>query len=55
VQTRAEAVELLKAVESFYKSAEPSSPIPVLIERAYSLTSKDFFSLMAEFSPPEST
>lgn len=53
VQTRAQAVELLKAVESFYKSAEPSSPIPVLIERACSFTSKDFFSLMAEFSPPE--
>lgn len=48
VHTRQDALAHLKAVESFYRAAEPSSPIPMLIEHARQLASKDFLSLIAE-------
>jgi type VI secretion system protein ImpA len=50
VKTRAEASDLMKSVENFYRKFEPSSPIPLLIDRARRFVSKDFATLLAEMS-----
>jgi type VI secretion system protein ImpA len=50
VATRAEATALMRQVETFYKNIEPSSPIPMLIEKARTLVAKDFNALLTEIS-----
>lgn len=47
---RAEAVNLMRKVEQFYFQTEPSSPIPLLVERARLLVSKNFTELLKEMS-----
>lgn len=46
--TRHEAAELMKAVEKYYRKWEPSSPIPLLLDRARRYMAKDFSTLLAE-------
>ncbi len=48
--TRAEATALMRKVEQFYKLTEPSSPIPLLVERARNFVAKDFTSLLKEMA-----
>jgi type VI secretion system protein ImpA len=50
---RAQATALLEQVALYYRQAEPSSPIPLLIERARSLASRDFLSLLKDLLPEE--
>jgi type VI secretion system protein ImpA len=50
VATRAEASALMRQVEIFYNAIEPSSPIPMLIEKARNLVAKDFNALLTEIS-----
>jgi type VI secretion system protein ImpA len=38
----------MAVVEAFYRKNEPSSPIPLLIERARLFINKDFHSLLRE-------
>ncbi|MCJ2081712.1 ImpA family type VI secretion system protein [Methylobacterium sp. J-090] len=49
--TRAEAVALLVEVGQFYRSAEPSSPIPLLLDRATGLIERDFLSILRDVLP----
>ena len=51
VTSRAEALSLLDQVSAFYRFVEPSSPIPVLVERARALAGKDFASLLKAMLP----
>ncbi len=46
--TRAEASQLMRSVEQFYRRTEPSSPIPLLVEKARTFAAKDFTSLLKE-------
>ena len=48
VETRAQATSLMLSIERFYRRTEPSSPIPLLLERARTFASKDFASLLKE-------
>lgn len=48
VSTRQQALALMANVERFFKRTEPSSPIPLLIDRARTFASKDFASLLKE-------
>jgi type VI secretion system protein ImpA len=48
--TRADATALMRKVEQFYKLTEPSSPIPLLVERARNFVAKDFTSLLREMA-----
>lgn len=48
--TRTDATALMRKVEQFYKLTEPSSPIPLLIERARNFVAKDFTSLLKEMA-----
>ncbi|WP_146126821.1 ImpA family type VI secretion system protein [Labrys okinawensis] len=50
VATRGEATALMRQIEIFYNNIEPSSPIPMLIEKARSLVAKDFNALLSEIS-----
>lgn len=51
--TRAEAVGLMRAAAAFYRDAEPSSPIPLLLDRACALVNRDFLSLLRDALPED--
>ena len=51
VENRASAAALIREVVAWYKGAEPSSPIPMLLERARELMAKDFSALLTELVP----
>ncbi len=53
VSSRSEATELMKAVERCYRKLEPSSPVPLLLERARRFVAKDFATLLGELSKRE--
>ena len=54
LSTRQEANRLLEQIGAYYRLAEPSSPVPFLIERARSLSERDFLSLLGDFLPDAS-
>jgi len=51
VQTRAQAIGLLDLVQRFFRKSEPSSPIPMLCERARALAERDFMSVLRDVLP----
>jgi type VI secretion system protein ImpA len=52
--SRQEAVALLGQVGAYFRAVEPSSPIPLLTDRARSLTGKDFMALLGDVLPKSS-
>src|SRR5690606_1360370 len=51
VNSRAEAVALLEKVVAYYRVAEPTSPVPLFVERAIDLSSKSFIELLGNVMP----
>jgi type VI secretion system protein ImpA len=51
VASRADAMRLLDLVCDYYRRYEPSSPLPLLIERARSLAEKDFLDILRDLAP----
>jgi len=51
VRSRQDAIRALDAVAAFFKRTEPSSPIPMFVERAKRLVSKDFLEVLADIAP----
>ena len=51
IRSRQDAIRALEAVATFFRSNEPSSPIPFIVERAKRLISKDFFEVLADITP----
>lgn len=51
IRSRDDATRALDAVASFFRTNEPSSPIPLLLERAKRLVAKDFLEVLAELAP----
>lgn len=51
VTSRAEAVARMKAVAGFYRHAEPSNPVPLLMDKACALAQQDFLSLLGDILP----
>ena len=51
IASREDAIRALEAVATFFRSNEPSSPIPFLVERAKRLISRDFFEVLADITP----
>jgi len=51
IETSADAVDALRGVESFFRSYEKSSPVPLLLQRARSYADKDFRALVEELIP----
>lgn len=50
-KTRTEALRLLEQTAAYYRVAEPSSPLPFLIDRARELAGRDFLSLLKHVLP----
>jgi len=51
IASRQDATRALDAVADFFRTNEPSSPIPLLLERAKRLVAKDFLEVLAELAP----
>ena len=43
---------LMAEVEHFYKSAEPSSPVPMLLGKASGYFNRDFSAILRDLIPP---
>lgn len=51
VASRPEAIARMKSVAAFYRHAEPSNPIPLLMDKACGLAQQDFLSLLSDILP----
>ena len=51
IRSREDAIRALDAVAEFFRRNEPSSPIPLFIDRAKRLVSKDFLEVLADVAP----
>jgi type VI secretion system protein ImpA len=54
VSSRQQALAALRAVEDYYRRAEPTSPVPLLTERARALAERDFISILSQVLPEAS-
>jgi type VI secretion system protein ImpA len=50
-ENRAQALALLDNVAGFFRQAEPSNPVPLLMEKARELAQRDFISVLREVLP----
>jgi len=53
IVTREQALQAIAQVINFFQAAEPTSPIPLLLERARAMASRDFISLLKEILPDD--
>lgn len=51
LQSRAQALALLDMVQRYFRHVEPSSPIPMLCERARALAQRDFMGVLRDVLP----
>lgn len=51
IRSREEAVRALEAVGEYFRKHEPSSPVPLLCDRAKSLVSRPFLEILADIAP----
>lgn len=51
IASRQDAIGALDAVAAFFREHEPSSPVPLFVERAKRLVSKGFLEVMADVAP----
>jgi type VI secretion system protein ImpA len=51
VNTREDAIRMIDKICSYYERNEPSSPVPLLLQRAKRLVSKDFMDVIRDLTP----
>jgi type VI secretion system protein ImpA len=51
IKSRQDAIRALDAVADYFRNTEPSSPIPLFVDRAKRLVSKDFLEVLADIAP----
>lgn len=51
IETRSQAIALLDLVQRYFRKSEPSSPVPMLCERARALAERDFMSVLRDVLP----
>jgi type VI secretion system protein ImpA len=51
IKSRQDATRALDAIAAFFRQTEPSSPVPLFIERAKRLIGKDFMEVLADVAP----
>lgn len=51
IGSRADVVAMLDKLIKYYRQSEPSSPVPLLLERAKRMVSMNFFELMQDLAP----
>ena len=50
-ENRGQALALLDNVAGFFRQAEPSNPVPLLMEKAREMAQRDFISVLREVLP----
>jgi type VI secretion system protein ImpA len=51
IRSRDDAIRALDAIATFFRKNEPSSPVPLFVERAKRLVAKDFLEVLADIAP----
>lgn len=51
IRSREDVVKMLRKICDYYKRAEPSSPVPLILKRAERLAEMDFIQIMKDLSP----
>ena len=51
VQTRTDVIKALDLICDYYRNNEPSSPVPLILQRAQRLVDKDFMSIVTDLTP----
>jgi len=51
VESRAQAIALLDLVQRYFRLSEPSSPVPMLCDRARALAERDFMGVLRDVLP----
>jgi type VI secretion system protein ImpA len=51
IRTRQDAIRVLDAVIEYFNEHEPSSPVPLVLDRAKRLVSKSFLEVLADIAP----
>jgi type VI secretion system protein ImpA len=51
IRSRDDAIRSLDAVSEFFRREEPSSPVPLFVDRAKRLIARDFLEVLAELAP----
>ncbi|MEO8428820.1 MAG: type VI secretion system protein TssA [Verrucomicrobiota bacterium] len=51
IQTRADVIKALGLICDYYRDNEPSSPVPLILQRAQRLVDKDFMTIMTDLTP----
>jgi type VI secretion system protein ImpA len=51
IRSREDAIRILDDVSDFFRKNEPSSPVPLLLQRAKRLVSKDFMEILKDLTP----
>jgi type VI secretion system protein ImpA len=51
IASRADVIRMLDKICAYYERNEPSSPVPLLLERARRLVPKNFFEIMEDLAP----
>ena len=51
IKSRQDAIRALDAVSAFFRAHEPSSPVPLFVERAKRLVSKSFMEVLEDIAP----
>jgi type VI secretion system protein ImpA len=51
INSRGDAIRALEAVAEYFRRSEPSSPIPLFVDRAKRLVAKDFLEVLADIAP----
>lgn len=51
VSSRQDAIRALEAISAWFRAHEPSSPVPLLLDRAKRLVSKSFMEVLADIAP----
>jgi len=51
IQSRADVLKALDLICDFYRNNEPSSPVPLIIQRAQRLVDKDFMEILTDLTP----
>jgi type VI secretion system protein ImpA len=51
IQSRADVIRALDLICSYYSAQEPSSPVPLILQRAQRLVDKDFMTIMNDLTP----
>jgi type VI secretion system protein ImpA len=51
ITNREDAIRMMGKIAEFIRKSEPSSPVPILLERAQKLVGKDFIAILRNVAP----